>query len=334
MKILKRILIVLGIIILLIVIVGLILPAKVTIEKSIVINAPEATVFEQVNTLKNWEKWSPWAKMDPTAKVVYNDIPSGNGASYSWEGEKIMKGTMTLADVKEYSHITEKMLFNGKDSAQATMDFVKEGKGVKVTWKMDMDNGWNVFGRLATAIFVKGMMEDAFEQGLKDMKDVAEKAPVVSSDAKEYKVVEIQTQPGMALGIDATCTEATVGETLGKSYGEIMAYMGKNGLKQNGPAFAIYKNWGAKVELTACIPVDKKNTGSGNIKLVETKAGNAVKVDYYGPYAGSVAAHNAIDAWAKANSKTIVGAPWEVYVNDPTTVKPEEIHTEVIYPIQ
>lgn len=57
MKTLKRILIGILAIIVLLVIVAFFLPSKAYVERSIVINAVPRIVFDQVNTLKNWEKW-------------------------------------------------------------------------------------------------------------------------------------------------------------------------------------------------------------------------------------------------------------------------------------
>jgi hypothetical protein len=39
--------------------------------------------FAQVNDLRNWEAWSPWAKLDPAAKQTYAGPTAGVGASFS-----------------------------------------------------------------------------------------------------------------------------------------------------------------------------------------------------------------------------------------------------------
>jgi effector-binding domain-containing protein len=47
------------------------------------------------------------------------------------------------------------------------------------------------------------------------------------------------------------------------------------------------------------------------------------------------AAHDAIDKWMKANGKIAAGAPWEVYVTDPSAEKDTtKWLTEVIYPVK
>ncbi|MBE0663540.1 MAG: hypothetical protein IH597_13865 [Bacteroidales bacterium] len=39
--------------------VAFLLPREITVERSALIPASQEVVFEQVNVLKNWEKWSP-----------------------------------------------------------------------------------------------------------------------------------------------------------------------------------------------------------------------------------------------------------------------------------
>ena len=46
-------------------------PDELLIQRQATIAAPPAAVFEQVNDLKKWDAWSPWAKMDPNAKVGF-----------------------------------------------------------------------------------------------------------------------------------------------------------------------------------------------------------------------------------------------------------------------
>src|SRR5690242_2693728 len=71
-------------------------PAHYQVERSAIINAPATVVFAQVNDFHKWEAWSPWAKMDPSMKTTYSGAPAGNGAVYSWAGNKdVGEGRMT-----------------------------------------------------------------------------------------------------------------------------------------------------------------------------------------------------------------------------------------------
>jgi effector-binding domain-containing protein/uncharacterized protein YndB with AHSA1/START domain len=337
MKILKKIGLVFLAIVLLIVIIGLFMPSTTSIEKSVVVNAPVETVFDQVNTLTNWKKWSPWYKMDTAAVITYSGPASGNGASYAWDSkEAIGTGTLTLSDVVPNKHITENMVFGGSNTGKATMDFEQQPGGVKVTWKMDMEHGWNIFSRIFGEVFMKGALGSQFEQGLADMKTVAEAAPVPVA-GKTYTIQEIQIQPGFAVVTPGKVKETEFTAFYEKAFPAADAFIKKNNLKPTGAPFAIVYKYvpGGVSEIDAGIPIDKNVTATGNLKVIEIKGGNAVKADYYGDYAGSGAAHEAIDKWMQAKGKKAAGAPWEVYVTDPGS-EPDTSKwlTEVIYPIQ
>lgn len=339
MKILKRIGLVLLGIILLVVIVGLFMPAKTVVEKSIVVNAPIETVFDQVNTLTNWKKWSPWYKMDTTATLTYSGPASGNGASYAWDSKNsdIGAGTMTLSDVKEYSHITENMVFKDRGEGQATMDFAQEGAGVKLTWKMEMDHGWNPLMRLMGALFIKGALGKQFQEGLDGIKNAAEHAPVKAADGQTFKIQQIELQPGYAVVMSGKIKGDEFGSFFGKAFPSTDAFIKNNNLKATGAPFAIIYKYvpDGLTELDAGIPIATNAKAGGDLKVIELKGGQAVKADYYGPYEGTGAAHEAIDKWMKANGKTEAGAPWEVYVTDPKAEKDTmKWLTEVIYPIK
>ena len=65
-------------------------------ERSRVIKASPEAVFEQVNEFRNWEKWSPWIEMEPTAKLTYGENTAGEGGYYRWDGKKTGAGSCTI----------------------------------------------------------------------------------------------------------------------------------------------------------------------------------------------------------------------------------------------
>ena len=63
------------------------------------ITALPRAVFDQVNDLRKWDNWSPWAKLDPAAKVSFEGAKAGTGAVFKWSGnDKIGEGKMTVTD--------------------------------------------------------------------------------------------------------------------------------------------------------------------------------------------------------------------------------------------
>jgi hypothetical protein len=133
MKTLKKIGIILLIIIGLFLVISLFLPSKVYVERSIVINAPVENVFEQVNTLKNWEKWSPWHEIDPNMGLKYEGPESGTGAQYSWTSEhkNVGNGRLVITNSAPYDSIVSEMYFmDSKEPSYGIYKFEKADGGV------------------------------------------------------------------------------------------------------------------------------------------------------------------------------------------------------------
>ena len=76
-------------------------PADYRLTRQTVIAAPAAAVFPYVNDLRQWDDWSPWAKLDPNAKISFEGPAAGSGAMFHWSGnDKIGAGTMTITESK------------------------------------------------------------------------------------------------------------------------------------------------------------------------------------------------------------------------------------------
>ena len=74
-------------------------PDDLLIQRQATIAAPPAAVFEQVNDLKKWDAWSPWAKMDPKPRSASKVLAAGKDAAFTWSGnDKIGEGRMTIVD--------------------------------------------------------------------------------------------------------------------------------------------------------------------------------------------------------------------------------------------
>lgn len=179
MKIIKTILIVLVVLIGIAALSGMFMPAKLYIERSIVINANEQIVFDQVNTLKNWEKWSPWFKMDPTIKITYSGPSSGVGAVYEWTGDKEStgSGSLTISECVPYSLIKTDLDFKEMGKSVSYFKFEKADGGVKLTWTFESDPDSNPFKKLMMNTMGKIYMNKTYDEGLNAIKQIAESMP-------------------------------------------------------------------------------------------------------------------------------------------------------------
>ena len=75
-------------------------PNHFRVSRSARIAAPPNLVFDKINELRNWERWSPWAKLDPNAKNSYAGPEAGSGAAFEWSSTtpRVGAGRMTIVD--------------------------------------------------------------------------------------------------------------------------------------------------------------------------------------------------------------------------------------------
>ena len=150
-------------------------PTDFRITRSATIPAPVPVVFAQVNDFHNWNTWSPWAKMDPTAKNSFAGAPFGEGALFSWAGNnKVGEGKMTIMESRPSKSIRIKLEFLKPFQATNTAEFTFQpaGDGTLVMWSM---SGKNNFMAKAFVLIMScdKMIGGEFEKGLANLKDVA-----------------------------------------------------------------------------------------------------------------------------------------------------------------
>lgn len=340
MKFLKKLLLTITVIVVLLVIIAFFLPRHVAVERSLTMNAPAEVIFAQVNDYKNWEKWSPWHKKDPNMKLFYDGPTAGAGASYRWESDHDQVGNgmqKITASVPNDSVVSEMYFMESKDPAYGIFRFAESDSGTRVTWMMRADMGNNPVGRWM-GLMMESWVGSEFEKGLEDLKKIAESQP--KSEAKggnEAKIENTTTKDQVVATLTDSASFAELSPKLASMLGEIQAELKKGGAEQTAPVFAIYHSFSHdKVVFEAGIPVSKtfKPSPKSRVKSWEMKGGNAVVGHHYGPY-NTEKLHYAMDDWMKQKNLTIIGAPWEVYITDPTK-EPDTTkwYTQVYYPVQ
>jgi hypothetical protein len=175
---LKKILIAVALIIVVLVIDVAMRPADFRVTRSATVGAPAERVFPQVNELKKWEAWSPWAKLDPNAKTNHEGPAAGVGAGFASSGNKeVGEGRMTITECRTNTRDRFRLDF-GKPIAstcQTEFTFKPDGHQTLVTWTM---SGKNNSLAKAIGLFMDcdAMVGSQFEQGLASMKSLAEDA--------------------------------------------------------------------------------------------------------------------------------------------------------------
>ena len=173
---LKKILIALVAIVAIFIIVVAMQPSEFRVERSTTIAAPAETVFAQVNDLHKWDAWSPWAKIDPEAKISFEGPESGTGSMLRWSGNsQVGEGTMTLTENRpnEFINIKTDIVKPMEVSNTTEFSFKPEGDQTHVTWTLYGHQ--NFVGKVFCLVMNgKKMMGELLEKGLAQLKTVAE----------------------------------------------------------------------------------------------------------------------------------------------------------------
>jgi hypothetical protein len=151
-------------------------PSEFAITRSAVFAAPAGAVFAQVNELRKWKAWSPWAKKDPQAKESYAGPGAGRGASMSWAGNgEVGEGRMTVVESRPNELVRFKLEFFKPFAATSSAEFAfkEEGGRTALTWTMRGQN--NFIGKAMCLVFdMDKMVGGDFEQGLAGIRQIVE----------------------------------------------------------------------------------------------------------------------------------------------------------------
>lgn len=112
-------------------------------EKSMVINAPKEKIWKQINTMKGFNQWNPWMKLDKNMKIEYSGNSGEVGDRYCWDSKNddAGAGCQEIKALVPNEKQTTEMTFKRPFAGQAMSDIVltSEGNGTKVIWSMDTE---------------------------------------------------------------------------------------------------------------------------------------------------------------------------------------------------
>lgn len=153
-------------------------PARYRVSRSTAVAAPAAVLFAQVNDFHKWTAWSPWEQIDPAMKRTYEGPPAGAGASYTWAGNReVGEGRMTIVESHPSDRIQVRLEFVKPFAGTSVAEFTfrPDGDRTLVTWSMTGDKNF-IAKAIHLVMSMDRMIGDQFDKGLAAMKTVAEAA--------------------------------------------------------------------------------------------------------------------------------------------------------------
>ena len=154
------------------------LPTSQKVERSIIINAPAASIYSQLIKLDNFHKFSVWSQQDSSAIYTLSGTDGTVGASTSWKGSPEIsgEGKIEITALEPNRKVTHKLQFTKPKKGKAESIFMLNETNkatTTVTWTFNMTTPRpsNIFNLLFS--LDKQMGKD-FEDGLKALKTMIE----------------------------------------------------------------------------------------------------------------------------------------------------------------
>ncbi|WP_026450656.1 SRPBCC family protein [Aequorivita capsosiphonis] len=310
------------------------------IQDSMVIDAPPEVVFSKVNNFKSWEKWGPWKKEDPETTFTYAEKTSGEGASYSWNGN--MNGSITTTKVIPNKEIEQNLLVKtpmGERNSIMYWDFEEVENGTKVTWGTKGEHTLvdKAYQSIKGSDY-KSKVHEMNKVGLEGL------AAEVIEDMKQYAInVDGVTQYGGGYYMYTTSVakQDELEEKTKPMMNEVMGFVTRNKLNTAGNPFTLYNqidNANNTVIFSTGVPVrEQVITPEGSpVVCGYMEPVSAVKTTLKGNYKHLEEAYTKTRKYMDKNSLQIDpdGKMFEVYITDPEKVpNPANWVTEVYIPI-
>ena len=311
------------------------------IEESQIIKAPVNLVFDKVNDYKTWEEWGTWKKEDPTMVFNYPEKTSGEGGSYSWNGDET-DGSMRTTAVIPNQRIEQDITYTtpaGERESKVYWQFEEVENGTKVTWGIRgehtlIDKAYFSF----TGYDFDGDMHTMYKAGLESLNE---------SIKKDMQVFSIKTDGitqysgGFYMYVTTSTTLESVRVKVKEMLPQVKKYMEGNNITISGKPLTVYNTRdlsnnsaiiSSGIPTTSQIIVAEDSTILCGFMPSYTVIKTTLKGDY----------KNLKDAWAETekylskNNYTPApnSYPFEIYVVSPEdNPNPAQWITELYIPI-
>jgi effector-binding domain-containing protein len=334
----NRILKITGGVVLALVVIGLLLPARARVEREITIDAHRATVFTLLNDFRQINRFAPIAEGDPNARVDFGGVPAGVGATASWSGTIIGRGTEAITESEPFSRIVTRIEYgNGRVAGNRIVLSSDDGQ-TGVVQVYERNYGVNLAGRYF-GLFLDRIVGPGIERNLVRLADYAERLPRADFSDLEVDRLVVDAADIAYLPTRSRPDAEAISEAMGRSFFDILDFIDRHDLAEAGAPMSITRSFsGSDLVFDAAIPVSgispSTPVSSEAVKIGKTYAGVVIRVRHVGGYSGLGRTHDKIAAYLAARGLERNGDAWESYVSDPGRTDESGLLTYIYYPIR
>jgi len=149
----------------------------------------------------------------------------------------------------------------------------------------------------------------------------------------QCNVKEQSCQPTLAIRTRTSVEDLS--QVLGQAYGSVAQYVGEQGGQFAGPPYVAYYNDDMEdLDIEIGFPVARELPGRGEIQAGEIPGGRAAICIHVGPYGKIDRAYEALSQWMEESDLKPTGVAYEFYLNDPEETPPEQLMTQIVFPLK
>jgi effector-binding domain-containing protein len=318
---------------------ALVLPPRVSVERSTVVERPAIIAFTLLDGFASWTEWSPWVARDPSIAVTRSGPERGVGARLDWAGDpgKAGLGFQEIVESDPPGRL-RLLVFQGAQG-EASLEYVVTGDalGSRVTWIFETDlasdRGFprRLVGRYYGWFLARWVAAD-FERGLQRFKTFAESLPGADFSRAEITRVRVAPTPVARVAGLRAATPEGVAEVVADAFGAISAWVLRHDVAVLGQPFIITRRLESGDEIhEAAIPVERGSLApeEGRVVYGETPSGEAACVLHRGSPFETMGSYEQLSAWIRAHGFEMTGVSWEHYLSDPATTPAASASLEI-----
>jgi hypothetical protein len=313
---------------------GLFLPAKTRVEREIEIARPASFIYQFVNGFKRYNEWSPYVAKDRASQYQYTGPETGVGAKMAWSSKVLGAGSQTVLEAKENELIVVDLVFDG-GGGKAFYALEPKGDSTLVRWAFESDAGTaipaSIPGRWMNLLMDHFVGPD-YEVGLANLKARVEKLPNAKFGNFAVQVQNVDARPIIRIDAQAKDTLLEISSAYASAYGAL----GEALTAQNAEAVAsapLGFDLGRKEGIyyfQAALSTAIELKSQGLVTAETLPASKVLYAVHTGMYDRLENTANLLRAYAEVYGYKAKEPLVFAFVDDPTTVDPESVKTELI----
>jgi effector-binding domain-containing protein len=315
MKILQRLLLFILLISGVFISVGYLLPQIVRVERSLQINASAKSIFDELNTLNNWGKWSPWLKKDTNVQIKFSGPENGTGSKIEWasKDKTVGNGSVSIIGSLPNDSISFIMDYGKRGKSTGCFKFIKEKQGTKVVWSIESNLGSNPVSRWIGLLSDK-MIGPDLEKGLLNIKTLINSIQSIN----KYEIVEVEVPACILISIRDTASPSTMNSKMTLMFEKLSKFLKKRNLSPSGVPITIFHAYtDGNFDIETCLPISSVITVPKGMSCYEVGNRKSIMTVHFGSHKQISKAYDELRAYLLDNKLDVSGSGWEAYKTNP-----------------